>query len=45
MSRVSAEMYENIRWPNVYVIGILSKEERYGIKEKKIFEKIMAGYF
>ena len=35
MSRASAEMYENIRWPNVHVIGMLNKEERYGIKEKK----------
>lgn len=39
-------MYDNIRWPNVHVIGILSKEERDGIREKKKnFEKIMARYF
>lgn len=30
-----SEMYDNIRWPNVHVIGILSKEERDGIREKK----------
>lgn len=30
-----SEMYDNIRWPNVCAIGILSEEERDGIREKK----------